>query len=351
MSTANTDAYNLKSVAYGGLIHEDVMDKLWNIDPVDLPYQDMAGVGESCKNFYKSWLKESLAAPDLTNSKVDGSDAGNAAASTESRIGNWIQLSDKVVKVSTGARLVDTIGYGDRLVHELMTRQKELKRDMEAILVSNQASVEMTDTVAGKTAGAGAMFQTAANIFNGTAGGFSAGIFSAPTPGAATGLTEDVLRAAAAAAYLAGGNSTQLMSTPPMITKISEYLFSAAARVATIMSDVGQASNTGKYGKQGVTAVGAVNAFVSDFDTLVFVPNRMQQTYLVGGVPSVNVYLFDPEFWDVCYLQGIETSELAKTGTADNRQMTVYYMNVALQEKSSAVIMGVNPATAVVASA
>jgi hypothetical protein len=340
MAATNTDTFNLKSVDFGGIIHEDVMNKVWNIDPIDLPYQDLAGVGEPFKNTYKSWVKESLAAPDITNARVDGADAGAAGSSTEERIGNHIQLSDKVVKVSTGAQAVDTIGYANRLVHELMIKQKELKRDMEAILLSNQASVEMTDVVAGKTAGIGAMFET--NIINGATAGFATGIFPAPTPGAARALTEEDLRDGSEAAYTAGGNPTKLMSTPKMIRKISEYLFTAAARIATLMSDA-NSSTTKNYGKQGVTAIGAVNTFVSDFGTLELVPNRLQQTYLVGPTACVNVYMLDPDYWDVSYLQGIKTEPLAKTGTADNRQMSVYYGNLALQEKSSAVVMGINP--------
>jgi len=349
MSTANTDTYNLRSVSYQGIINEDTMQKIWNIDPVDLPFFDMAGTGEAATNMYKSWTKESLAAPDITNAKVDGADAGSAASFTEARIGNWIQLSDKVVRVADGAQAVDTIGYSDRLLHELMIRQKELKRDMEAIACGHQASVAMTDEVAGKTAGIGAMFTTSANITNGTAGGFSSGIFATATPGAATGLTETALRDAAQAAYAAGGNPSVVMSTPSMIRKISEYLFSSTARVATFMSNVGTDAKQGKYGKQGVTAVGAVNTLISDFDTLEFVPNRTQQTYLVSATACVSVYLLDPNYWEVSYLSGIKTTPLARTGTAENRQMTAYWMTVALQEKSSAVLMGINPATAVVA--
>lgn len=350
MSTANTDTYNLKSVEYGGIIHEDVMSKLWLVDPVDLAYQDMAGVGEAATNMYKSWVEEGLAAPDLTNARVDGADAGAAGTFTEARVGNQIQLSDAVVRVSTGARLVDTIGYGDRLVHELMIRQKELKRTMEAILVSNQASVAMTDAAAGKLAGCGAMFKT--NIINGTTAGFANGIYPAPTPGTARALTENDIRNGAENAYNEGGNPRVLMTTPKMIRGISEYLFTATARVATLMTDAtpAQARQDGKYGKKGVTAVGAINSFVSDFDVFEFTPNRLQQAYDVGGTSCVNVYLFDPEYWDVSFLQNIRTEELGKTGTADNRQMTVYYTNLSLAEKASAVIMGINPAIPMTAS-
>lgn len=346
MATANTDAYKLKNVDWEGLIHEDVMDKLFSIDPVDTPLMDMAGRAEASKNQYRSWVQESLAAPDITNARVDGADAGDAAAFDERRIGNHHQISDKVVKVSDRANAVDTIGYRKRLAHEIMVRQKELRRDVEAILCSNQASVEGTTSVAGKTAGAGAMFET--NIVNGTAGGFSNGIFSAPTPGAAAGLKIADLDAAAELAYNEGGNPSVLMSSPKMIAAISRFLLSPDARIATLMSEQNNA-DSGKYGSQGLKAISAVNVYVTDFDTLEFVPNRTMQAYDNGGTDCVNVYLFDPAYWEVGFLQGFEVKPLARTGTAENRQMTVDYTLLALQEKSSAVLMGIDPTVAVAA--
>lgn len=323
------------------------MQEIFNIDPVDLPYMDMAGSADS-DNPYKEWVKESLAAPAIPTPIVDGADAPATGTFTESRIGNHHEINAKTVKVSDRAREVDTIGYSDRLIHEIMIRQKELKRGMETGLLSNKASVAATDVVAGQYAGCGAMFQTAANIINGTAGGFSAGIFTAPTPGAARALTETDIRAGMAAAYKAGGNPTLMMSVPEMIQKFSEYLFTASARIATVMSEA--TVKQGKYEKQGISAVGAVNTFVTDFGTLQLVPNRTQIQYTVGGVTTcANVYMFDPRYWEVSYLQGIRTAEVGRTGLAATRLMSVDYTNCALQEKSSAVVMGANTALAVTA--
>jgi hypothetical protein len=341
-------AYNLSEVDLDGLLNEDVMQTIFNIDPVDLPFMDMAG-RETSKNPYKSWVKEGLAAVTLDNALVDGADAPAVGTFDEARVGNHHQISGKQVSVSTRARNVDTIGYEDRLIHELMIRQKELRKQMEAILLSNQASVESSSTgpAAGKLAGAGATFET--NIINGTAGGFAAGIYSAPTPGAARALTEDDLRDAGEAAYSDGGNPRILMSTPQMIRTISEYMFSGNARVATLQTNVATAKE-GRYGNQGVTAIGSVNTFVSDFDTFTLTPNRTQLAYDNGGTSCVNVYLFDPDYWAVSYIYDIMTEELAKSGLADRRLMSVDYTLVAKQEKSSAVVMGINPALAMTAS-
>ena len=352
-----TVAYDLTNTAFRGLIREDVMEEIFAIDPVDLPYMDMASRG-TASNPYKEWTKESLAAPSLPTAIVDGAAAPAASTFTEERIGDHCEINAKTVAVSDRANDSNTIGYANRMVHELMIRQKELKRSMESGLLSNKASVAPTGSVAGQYAGCGAMFQgltgaagtgVGPHIINGSAGGFSAGIFSAPTPGAAAAMTEANVRLAMSSAYKAGGNPRIMMSVPDMIEKFSSYLFTASARIATMMSQ-NTTVKTDAYGKQGITAVGSVNTFVTDFGTLELIPNRTQLQYTVSATTTCcNVYLFDPDYWEVAYLQGIQVKELGETGLTSSRMMSVDYTNCALQYKSSAVLMGQNTALAVTA--
>jgi hypothetical protein len=323
------------------------MQEIFRIDAVDLPYMDMAGTGRS-DNPYKEWVQENLGAISIPTPVIDGSDAPAAGTFSEARIGNHHEINVRRIQVSDRAREVDAIGYSDRLIHELMLRQKEMKRNMEAGLLSNKASVAMTNAVAGQYAGCGALFARsvatapAPNVINGTVGTFSAGIFSAPTPSAARALTETDVRLGMSLAYKAGGNPTLLMSVPEVVEKFSSYLFTASARIATLMTQ-NDPVRQGKYEKQGIRAVGAVNTFVTDFGTLELVPNRSQTQYTVGAVTTAaNVYLFDPDYWEVSYLQNIQASEVARTGLAENRMLSVDYTNVAKQALSSAVIMGIN---------
>jgi len=220
-----------------------------------------------------------------------------------------------------------------------------------------KASVLMNATVAGQYAGCGAMFAKSSaiagiptpNVINGTVGTFSAGIFPAPTPGTARALTETDVRLGMSMAYKAGGNPTILMSVPEVVEKFSSYLFTASARIATLMTQ-NDPVRQGKYEKQGIRAVGAVNTFVTDFGTLELVPNRSQTQYTVGAVTTcANVYLFDPDYWEVSYLQNLQASDVARTGLAENRMLSVDYTNIAKQPLSSAVIMGVNTTLAVTA--
>ncbi|RKY42335.1 MAG: hypothetical protein DRP85_03350 [Candidatus Makaraimicrobium thalassicum] len=87
MSTANLDSANLKAVEHGGLIREDVMNKIWDISKIPLPFTDMVGTG-SAKQEYKEWTTDELASPDVTNAVVDGSDATGNNTATGNRVGN-----------------------------------------------------------------------------------------------------------------------------------------------------------------------------------------------------------------------------------------------------------------------
>lgn len=346
MATANLDSADLKGVLRGGLIREDVMDKIWDISKIPLPFTDMVGSSGKAKNEYKEWTTDELAAPDTANAVIDGSDAVGNDTKTGQRVGNHCQISDKIVRVSYRADASDTIGRAKELAYQLMRRQQELKRDVEAIALLNQASVaDNGSTIAGKVGGLPSWIETSA--YNGTAGGYdtATGLTVARTPGVRTAITEDGIKQAVEDVYMEGGDPTKLMSIPSVISKISEYMFTASARIATLTSEQGSA-------REKMTAKGSVNVFVTDFGTLTLVPNRLQQTYLdSGGVNSAaDVFILDPEYVSLCYLYGYRTDTLAKTGLAENRQMSVDWTLVVNTEKAHAIIGDINPDAAMTQS-
>jgi nitrate reductase gamma subunit len=149
------------------------------------------------------------------------------------------------------------------------------------------------------------------------------------------------VRDAVQAVYTDGGDPTVMMSIPGVIRKFSEYLFTSSARVATLMSDQGKST-------EQATALGSVNVFVTDFGTLKMVPNRLQQKHTDSGSTQVaDVFILDPSYLSLSYLKGYRTEDLAKTGLAENKQMSVDWTLKVLTEKSMAIIGDINPATAV----
>ena len=68
-----------------------------------------------------------------------------------------------------------------------------------------------------------------------------------------------------------------------------------------------------------------------------------------GSVDVYDVFILDPSYLALSYIGGYVTSDLAKTGLANNRQMSVDWTLKVFNEKSQAIIGDINPATAMTA--
>jgi len=226
-----------------------------------------------------------------------------------------------------------------------MRRQQELRRDVEGIALLPQASVaDNGDAVPGKVGGLPTWLVTnTTNLTTPTGFDPSTGktVVSAATADGVA-LTETLIRDTVESIYEQGGDPTVLMSVPGVIRKISEYLFTSSARVATLMSDQGKST-------EKATALGSINVFVTDFGTLRMVPNRLQPRYDAAYAnPSLtadfaDVFILDPAYLSLCYLKGYRTDTLAKTGLAENRQMSVDWSLIVNTEKAHGIIASVDP--------
>jgi hypothetical protein len=349
MSTANLDAADLKAVVAGGLIREDVMNKIFDISRIPLPFTDLCGASTTSDNPYKEWTQDTLASVDTTNAIIDGSDASGNDTATGVRVGNQHQISDKVVRVSYRADATNTIGRAKELAYQLMRRQQELRRDVEAISLLNQASVaDNGSNAAGKVGGLPSWLTT--SVSNGASPGADGGFNTttkltvARTVGVARALTEAVLRSTIQSVYEQGGDVTVLMTVPGIVGSFSKYMLSSSAQVSTIMSDQGKSTTP-------ASALGAVNVFVTDFGTIKVVPNRLQQSYNSSDTKvCADVFLLDPAYVQHSYLKGYQTQELATTGLANNRQISVDWTLVVGTEKAHGLIGDVEVAAAMAAS-
>ena len=274
----------------------------------------------------------------------------------------------KIIKVSDRGREVDAVGSSDELIRQIMKRGKEIRRDAEAAFTSKNVAVAGDgDTVAGKLAGVGGwigikVLDAASTTSDRGSGGAdpvltgdSSGGGGSPTTIATAGtkraLTESGIKDMMQAAYLNGGNPTVAMSTPSAIQVLSDYLFTSSARVATLTSEASQSNRTnnesgGGRADGGITAQGSVNVLVTNFGTLNLVPNRFQPEVAAA---VADMYLLDGDSWEVSFLQGYETKELARTGIADNREITCDVTLCATNPEANAVFADIDVALPAVA--
>jgi hypothetical protein len=337
MSTTNFDRYDLNGS--GDNVREDLTDVITNISPTEVPLQSNVGRGES-SNTLKEWQIDELAAVDTGNAAIDGADFGSDSSDEAQRIGVYHQISIKYLAVSRRANIVNKAGRKSELAYQIAKKGKELRRDVEAIACLNQATLVGNSSTASLTAGLGAWVRT--NTDRGATGtdpALSSTTFGQPTTAAGDGtvraLDESIFLDLLRQAYVQGGNPNMAMVGPTVKQLFSNYMFSSSARIGT------QYQDQGPVNRGGVSVVGAVDVYVSDFTVIDIVPNRFQR--------ERDVWILDTEYWEICYLDGYKTETIAKIGDAERRHILVDWALKSDNEAASAVFADVDSTTAMVA--
>ncbi len=343
MSLENLDAANLAAaLAAPGLIREDIVDQIYNLDEgIPTRFMDLVGSG-SFKNLYSEWTENDLTDPDINNAVVDGADAVGNDTNIGLRIGNRAQLSDKTVRISHASEGVDSVGSVGRIAYQVSRRMMDLRRDMEAIATGRQASVpDDGNATAGRTAGLAAWIATNTNFgIGGIAGGFSTAtkLVAAPSEGDIRALSWEDVRDQIEAVYTVGGNPSVLMSVPGVVKRINSFLFSTEGK--PYRAD--PVANIGGTGPTTQTAQGYISVVLSDFGiTLSLVDNRLQQLYNVDT--AADVFLIDPAHFNVSSLYGFRQDELGKTGHSEMRLLSNHWMTKCFREDAHGMIADIDP--------
>lgn len=333
------------AVAYGGVIREDVMDKIWDISNIPLPLTELCSKGTHT-NKRVEFVTDELAAPATNNAAIEGADISQSDGKFGARLGNFTQIAVKEVVITDTAEAANSIGGQASLSYQVKERQKELRRDVEAQMLTHQASVAGDASAAASiSAGIGAQLETNVEVGSGgSAGGFntSTGVFDAPTPGTKRALSETLIRDVLQDIYQAGGNTACVMARPVVIRALSKFLLTSGASIATLTSEKRQ-----EAGHTPLTAYGSVNTFVTDFgQTIIMKDNRLQA---VDATATSSMYFLDPTHLRQSFLRGYTVEPLAKTGLSDKRLMSVQYSLLVLNEKSQGAILAIDEALAVTA--
>jgi len=333
------DRYDLAT--NGDTVREDLSDVISNISPTETPFQSNIGKGTASSD-KPEWQIDSLAAADEDNAHVDGDDFDGDALTDPTRLATYCQISRKDLAVTRRADKVNKAGMKSTMAYMIAKAGKELKRDVEARLTCNQIPVQGDFNTASETGGADVWLTS--NTSNGALGSnptLSGGIpNAAATPGTEQALSEADILTVIRSCYDNGGNPTIIMMIPEVKQAFSAYMFGSSARIATQYQDQG-ASPRG-----GLTVVGAVDVYVSDFGVLEVVPNRFITTYALGANSSV--FFIDPEYWEVAYLDGYMTERIAKSGDSNKRMLLVDYALCCKNEAASGVIRAINNDAAMV---
>lgn len=283
---------------------EDLIEKIFQVSPTETPITSAAGKVKATSTFHE-WQRDALGAANKDNAMIDGDDAGLDAQTATDRVGNYCQIFKKVVGVSRRANLVKKAGRGNELAYLKAKALLELKRDFEAAVVSTNAAVASTTSVAGKLGGLNV--QLYKNTSHGGGGYTASWTSGAPTVAAGAGagraMTVAFLNTVQQSIFTNSGVQPDMIVMGPA----HKAVFSTFTGIAQNRLDTGK--------KQGVVVTGA-DVFIGDFGTIQVVPH-----YLMAG--STSAYVLNTDYIDVATLDGVQVSELAKTGDSEKILITM----------------------------
>lgn len=292
-----TDTFDLVGLA------EDVEDVIYNITPTETPAFSMAKrIKATAVNH--QWQTDTLAAA-AANRAVEGDDSTYATASPTTMLSNYTQISKKTVMVSGTADAVRKYGRKEEFAYQIAKRGRELKRDIEYAMVTNQGSSAGSTSVARSSAGLESMiagnrvFPATTNSV-GTTAGYSSGAWTAPVDGTTAALNETAFIEALQAAWEDGGDPSVVMVPAALKRKIAQFAGSSAFAGVSVNQNMGRTSNA--------VVLGGVDLYISDFGEHKIMLNRYMRTR--------TVLCLDPEYVSTAWLRPIRFEERAKTGDA-----------------------------------
>jgi hypothetical protein len=298
---------------------EDLSDVIYNISPTETPMQAAFGK-ESAVAVYHEWQTDILAAA-AGNAQLQGDDVAFAAPAYTVRVGNRTQISRKDVITSGTTDKIAKAGRKSEMVYQLAKKSKELRRDIEYVLGSNQAPTTGTSTVAQLLRPVLSWFAT--NVQAGT-GGASGSTTTARTDGTTRVFSESLLQTAMQTAWVAGGTPNLALTGPKQRIVLSSFTGFGA-------------SGATKFDKtEDLKLYGTVGVYVSDFGEISFKPSRFVRN--AATITDREVFILTTDLWSIATLRPMQTVDLAKTGDAEKAMILTEYTLTARNEAGSALI-------------
>lgn len=322
MPTAGTNSFKTYD-AIGN--REDLTDIISNVSPTDTPFISRAGKS-SASATYHEWQTDELAAP-AANAHLESEEAEIQASTPTTRLGNYTQIFQKTCSVSETQQVVRKAGRASEMAYQMLKRGKELNKDIELAMLSNQAATAGSATVARKLRGLPAWLTTNVSTGNGASTGTAS---TAYVPGTERALTEDLLVATIQEGYENGANFDTIMCAPAVKVMISQTFGGTGERVTQYRQQASKTAGT------------VVTVYQSDFGNFDLIPNRVMKNAESTLDLQKFLFLLDFSLVSVATLRPIKSVELAKTGDNQKRMLVTEKTLVVKNEKGLGMIADID---------
>lgn len=299
-------------------IREDLSDSIHRVDVEDTPFLSMVGTGKAANTSHE-WQTRALSAVDTANAKPEGQSTSRSASTNNVRINNLCQISEKNATVSGTLEAVDKAGRNEEMALQMADRTIELRKDMEAILLANQAR-NPSASVGGETVrqlrGFEAWIRT--NTSRGAGGVDPDDPNTTPattaTDGTQRAFTETLLLNTLQECFDAGGSVSVAMMGSFNKRTASAFAGRAASQVTVGKAEIRQAASL----------------YDSDFGVIKMKPHRYMR--------ARSCLLIDPDNVKVAYLRKFVRFPLGKVGDGDTRVILSEYTLEMCNEKAHGIV-------------
>jgi hypothetical protein len=331
---------------------EDVRDVIEMVSP-DLTPVYSNGAKVSVENTLYEWHIDEYRDASTSNAFKDGAEFAPAAVTPTVRFSNECQIQRADFLITRRARIINKAGQRDELARQVTKHGVELRLDVEQTLLNNQIAVSDNGSVAPKLAGLPTWVPDITNASHGDYGDGGSGNSTLATLGGASGAslkTDGTKRAISEDGILALVEQivldSRVMPNVWMVDvnskrKISQYMFSSSARIATPYQDHGRSP------RGGLTVIGAVDKYISDYVTLdivpnIFLPKRLESTgydHWLYNTDHIECGMFDP----------FSTNALAQRGDTFDRLILVDHTLIVRNPYTLATFADVDETLAMIA--
>ena len=357
-----TTVTSASAVTLADGIREDLGNIIFNVSPFQTPFT--SGIGQvSATADNHEWLTDTYAASVGSNGVVEAEAiaAGTSNNTARVRLGNRIQIAQKVVAVTKKAEMFDRAGVpGKEMAYQLMKLGKELQMDVERQTLA--ATLDGTSTAGGtfntqnranrtgrniKATGTGTTNQQGisaglpyflvANQQFGTTAGGTAGVANNSNNGDANVLnagapalfSEAKLEALFDGVWNNSGDfgNVKLMATASVVGSIRGIANGMSTTVSTDLN--GNSTDGGNI-------INRVAVYVSQFGPVAVVPNK--------HMPINTAYVLDMSTWKLATGGGkkIHTTDIATSASAEKKLLECYYTLEACSEASNGSYFGIS---------
>lgn len=290
------------------LNREDLADLMSVVEPEKTPVTSLIPKGPAAKAMHTEWGIDAMDEVEF-EAVAEGADVDSHDDPTEhrARIGNYQEKLRKTWNVTREQNLVSTAGVADEVANAKTKKVKEIKRDWEGLICSDQEQASSNPT---KLRGLGTWIQNGAQTVNPVPAAYRTPAASIDTT-ATSSLTDDTLGDVIQSVFEQSGDdaaSFQLVAGPTFMRAVTNLQRATGTTTSSLTYHVNQDANEHKITLK-------VREYETDFGTLFMVPSLFNGRTSGGGITDqcrARAYLLNPDklmLKDLAPLAGFEQDD------------------------------------------